>query len=76
MALDRTDKARSWPKKLSTIFVDNIVDSLHNGWVSGVGKSFFRSTIKKYAPKFIIVFNGLYSRAAWIRGFRGVRITI
>jgi hypothetical protein len=52
------------------------VDGLHKEKVSGVGKSFFCSTIKKYAPVFRILFNGLYSRAAWLRGFRGTRMTV
>jgi hypothetical protein len=45
-------KAHSWRDKLSTIFVDNTVDGLHKEKVSGVGKSFFCSAIKKYAPGF------------------------
>ena len=52
IALDSFDKAQYTREKLSTIFVDNIVDRLYKEKVSGVAKSIFCSAIKKCAPSF------------------------
>jgi hypothetical protein len=51
--------------------VDNTVDGLHKEKVSGVGKSFFCSAIKKYAPRFLHPFQRLAFEGRVVARFPG-----